>query len=503
MHRFVFIGLLGALMVVPLLALGGCSDDGGSPDFDGDAGDSPCDAEEPPSACDTDCSGEGDCPSGFYCRTETGKCYAQCSSETGGCPVTHECDTSTGTCNPVSGPCAGDDPFESCGIVCNHDGDCPFDFDEPTWCRGSICTAQCDPNTHEGCASDEHCDLGICKDGAPIDAGPDDSCQPTVVTPQIVNPTVVLIVDQSGSMTSNFGGVERWDAAIDALVGDEGVVTQLDDAVRFGLVLYSSSNCHICGGNCICDAPATDSCPDTTTTDPGFGSFGAIDSVFDDADPEEDTPTGDTIDYINNDWLPSLPSVDDSNPNDWTWDGDPIVYVLVTDGEPDMCANADPSDDNDINDNGIPDVQEAQDLVVSATEQAHDRGIPTYVIRVAADSSHFDDVADAGGTGEAVAANNPDELSSALQTIVAGEVSCDVELEGRITDIATVCDDDNSSVTLNGNPLTCGAGCDDGDTEGWCAIDDSHIRILGDDCEALQRGGTLEATFDCEAFVGL
>lgn len=492
------------LMAVSMV--GGCSDDSGKGDFDAEVGEGPCLQDDAPDTCGQSCDGDSDCGSGFWCFEN--ECTATCGSG-GGCPVTHSCDTSRGKCIAKSGPCASDTPPDGCGDPCASNSDCPFSVDAPTVCRGSVCTAECFPTTHEFCDASEFCNhKGVCQEGQrPIDASVDaDDCEPTTINPEPVTPTVVLIVDQSGSMDSDFGGTDRWSAAEDALVGPEGVVTQQQGGVRFGLVLYTSDNCANCSG-CGCNAPAVEPCPMTRSTDPTFGGFATIDEIFngsDPAEPEEDTPTGDTIDWVTNGYLPAFSDVNTDDDSNWTWDGEPIVYVLVTDGEPDMCANADPSGGADINDNGVPDAEEARQLVVDRTAEAFSHGIPTYVVRVAINSSHFDDVAVAGGTESAIPADDPDDLTSALAEIVTGELSCTIELEGRIADIDTVCEDSGNAVALGGTELTCGGRCDAGDTEGWCAVDQSHIELRGEACDTLKEGqSTLQATFQCDAFIGL
>src|SRR5690606_6528892 len=73
-----------------------------------------------------------------------------------------------------------------------------------------------------------------------FDIDPDSMDCPDVsvaITPTI--PTVLLLLDQSYSMTINFGaGTNRWDAVYDTLFDpQEGVVYMLHDRVRFGMTL--------------------------------------------------------------------------------------------------------------------------------------------------------------------------------------------------------------------------------------------------------------------------
>ncbi|MFW5876660.1 MAG: hypothetical protein ACOCXM_07980, partial [Myxococcota bacterium] len=82
--------------------------------------------------------------------------------------------------------------------------------------------------------------------------------------------------------------------------------------------------------------------------------------------------------------------------------------------------------------------------------------------------------------------------------IVGNQLSCQVELDGEIRDLAHVCED--GEVTLNGRTLPCN------DPDGWRAVDERHVEILGTACEELNRGRItdLEARFACgSVFVGL
>jgi hypothetical protein len=68
-------------------------------------------------------------------------------------------------------------------------------------------------------------------------------CVDVQVQVEPIIPTLVLLVDQSGSMTSNFGGQDRWDAVYETLMDPaDGVVASLESSVRFGLTLYTSEN---------------------------------------------------------------------------------------------------------------------------------------------------------------------------------------------------------------------------------------------------------------------
>ena len=112
-----------------------------------------------------------------------------------------------------------------------------------------------------------------------------DVCADADVTfePQI--PTVMLLIDQSGSMTSGFGGTNRWDAVYDALLNaQDGIVLTLQEEVRFALGLYTSFNGND-GGEC----------PVITEVPPDLSNYAAIEAVYAANQPEDETPTGESI----------------------------------------------------------------------------------------------------------------------------------------------------------------------------------------------------------------
>jgi nitric oxide reductase activation protein len=156
-------------------------------------------------------------------------------------------------------------------------------------------------------------------------------------------PTVMLLVDQSGSMTALFGDGNRWTSVQQALVEpDTGIVAKYDDEVRFGLKLYTGT---------------TEVCPALTGPDPTIDNFDAIAMTLADNDPSGETPTGDSVDAVT-----AILTADNS-------DG-PKLIVLATDGEPDTCAEPNP--------------QNGQEEAVAAVEAAFAEGIETRIISVGA-----------------------------------------------------------------------------------------------------------------------
>jgi len=302
-------------------------------------------------------------------------------------------------------------------------------------------------------------------DGGPNPIPDGGECPSIHVTLETLVPEVLLLLDQSGSMTDDFGNTDRWTAMTDALVDDpDGVVTQLEDVVRFGATLYTGYADQ--GGEC----PALESVP------PDISNLGPIRSLLQDNEPAEDTPTGESIDAVVQGW-PSDP------------DGDPVVRVLVlaTDGEPDTCAEPNP--------------QNGQPESLAAVQRAYDQGIRTFVLSVGSDvgADHLQDLANAGaglppdGAEDAVfyTANDPDELRAAFDDIIGRARSCLLTLRGTL-DLTEAAD---GEVVLNGVELVYD------DPNGWRAVDAHTIELVGAACDTFLEADELDlnATFPCGA----
>lgn len=285
-------------------------------------------------------------------------------------------------------------------------------------------------------------------------------CSEVEVAVEQTIPTLILLVDQSSSMTANFQGVSRWEAMYDTLVDpDDGVVPKLEDQVRFGFTLYSSRNGDE-GGEC----------PMLTSVEPMLGNYAAIQEAFEDADPIDETPTGESLAAT----AEMLAALD--------LDG-PKGIVLATDGEPDTCAQPNP--------------QNGQQDSLAAAQAAWDLGIQTFVISVGNEvgAQHLQEMANVGA-GKApddtdvepyYQALDPDMLVDAFEEIVGGFVSCTFEIDGLV-DLEEAC---QGTVELDGQVLTC-------ETD-WRVPEPSTLELLGDACESLRSGGThaVSATWPC------
>ncbi len=291
--------------------------------------------------------------------------------------------------------------------------------------------------------------------------GDSDVCGDTTVDFSNQSPTVVLLIDRSGSMNEGFGGDSRWNVAREALVDPEtGFVSILDDEIRFGLTMY---------------AGATDSepCPYLSGVAPGLGNYDAIATLYNNSEPLQNTPTSEAINAVAADLAA------DTTPGT-------KVIVLVTDGMPDTCTNPESQD------------QAAQDASVAAVEAAFASGVLSYVISVgtADENGHFQDLANAGLGVDSGAtyyeAMDQAALTQAFDEIINGVRACIFNLQGEVEEGREA----ECTVTVNDDALTLG------DPDGWRLNSVSQIELVGASCESIQEGDvTVDVDCPCGAFI--
>lgn len=324
----------------------------------------------------------------------------------------------------------------------------------------------------QGCTAEGRCiDVETAGDARVVvpsgDAGDPFVCAEVELDTQRTTPNVVLVVDQSGSMNEGFSGGSRWDVLRDSLLDDDGLIRDLQGQVRFGLALFSARGDE--------GSPPIGMCPMVESVPPALNNYDAIEALYSEAEPIDDTPTGDSLDFLL-DQIEFAPDRSD----------DPTIFILATDGEPDRCEQLDPQDGHEES--------------VAAVQRAYRASVRTFVISVGrgtVSEEHLQDVANAGvgrRDGEPNApfweAGDDDGLRSALREIVGGALSCVIELRGRVEpDMAC-----SGRVELNGVELPCD------DPNGWEVVDESHIELRGEACERLQNGmaAELKATFPCD-----
>jgi hypothetical protein len=276
-------------------------------------------------------------------------------------------------------------------------------------------------------------------------------------------PTVLLLVDQSGSMNAEFGTSDRWQTLRTALMTPGmGVVDTLQAQVRFGLALYSGVQ--------------GEPCPVITQVAPAMNNYPPIDAAYPVPTDAilDNTPTGESIDAASM----ILQNVQELGQK---------VIVLATDGDPDTCAEP--------NSNGT---QPPREMSLDAATRAFQNGVFTFVISVAADADqmHLQELANVGqgyprndAMNRMYLANDQAQLAAAFQTIVAGVRGCVFALDGKVTDGGET----QGTVTLNDAPLGLN------DPNGWILSGPSTITLQGTACETAKNSDkvSLNASFPC------
>ena len=366
------------------------------------------------------------------------------------------CGGSDGGGGGSAGPCDTDPPAPECGGECTVSDDC----DDGFHCgEDGTCTAECSQDD-SGCDDGDECDdRGYCVEGG-------DGCAEIHVDLAPVTPTVMLLIDRSGSMVTNsFGGFDtRWDAVEDALTNDTtGVLWDVDDDIIVGASLYMSDT-------------DINGCPLLeTVTASAMNADGVAELIADNPPYKDDlnTPTAESVTAT----VADFPA------------GDNRVLILATDGDPDTCEDPDS--------NGQQGPRTGSENAVAA---AFDDGIPTFVLSVGDDATetHLERLARAGrgqdldtGTATPYIANNPDELVDAFGEIIAGVRSCQISVDGTV-DLDRANEGD---VVLNGDPLTYGTD--------WTMEDEDTMVLLGGACDTYLETEevTLDATFPCGGVV--
>jgi hypothetical protein len=359
-----------------------------------------------------------------------------------------------------------------CGSTCAGDSSCA----PGTYCSNGACTADCTPSggecgTGNMCGPNGRCQSGIDLDGSAGsgnngDGSVRDGCVNVAVQIKKTIPTVVLLIDQSGSMTESFSGGNRWNVLRSALMHQQtGIVSRLQNDVRFGFALYSSRDENS-------DGTVEGACPLLTEVAVALGNYQAINSVYAGASPIDETPTGDSIAAVTDALIPIQSE-------------GPKVIVLATDGEPDTCE--------------VPNPQNGQAESIAAAQRAFQNDIRTYIISVGQGTvslRHLQDMANAGqglpvgGMQNAAyyEANNQAALEGAFNEIINGVRDCKLKLNGQV--------DANKAgqgrVTLDGQQL----GYQD--PNGWKLNSPTEIELVGTACQAIKTGDhDVRVTFPC------
>jgi hypothetical protein len=356
-------------------------------------------------------------------------------------------------------------------------------------------------------------------------------CDAVMAVSRPLLPTVSILVDNSSSMFET--DPPAWPLLYGALMDPtSGVLHALESQVRFGFAAFKGST------SASTEASAT--CASWTEVAPALDNRAAIDAAYEPIEAtwspgtKWETPTAHAI----NKAVADLAAFNADPPG-------PKYILLVTDGNPNTCATLDP--------------QCGQDFAIKAVQDAAAQGIGLFILGlgdiVAQPNNgcptsarcgllHLQDMANAGVAAAVqapptcddplspdcqykYAGCNPDQLLTATYTpdapdvglpfavdtrnanaqaeltttltgLLNSVVSCTFDMNQYVTGDPT-----NSSVTLNGSPLTFG------DTAGGWLLEPNkyQVTLQGTACEAFKAasaeqggsGAVVSITFFCDA----
>ena len=311
-------------------------------------------------------------------------------------------------------------------------------------------------------------------------------CQHLDVTFKQDPPTVLILVDRSGSM---FDG-NYWTPLKTAALS---VVQKTQDTVRFGFTAFTGQN----GGVC------PDVIGTTGATKIAISNYAAVQAAYELASVKPsykaETPTQEVFLTLA---IPELVAVTEAGPK----------YVLfVTDGEPDHCDDGNPIC--------------ARDSVVGAVQAAYTQGIKTLVFGLGpeAQAQHLQDMANAGvgapvqdpgaafngcappaaGTYAAAGgttkyytptATDTASLEAALSAAISGAKSCTFDLQGEIKV--------NLASASSGTVIVDGVTIPYDMTNGWFMKTDTQLQFVGSACDAV-KAATQKISFDfpCDSII--
>lgn len=297
-------------------------------------------------------------------------------------------------------------------------------------------------------------------------------CESITVDIASLRPTVMLLVDQSGSMASPYPDRDspqtRWSLVRQALFdAQSGVVKRFEHSVRFGVTFFTSHN-GFSGGVC----------PLLSEVSAAPDNYEALSALYDQLEPDDDTPTGAALQKVV-DGLQAQPATG------------PQSILLVTDGDADTCE--------------VPDPQEGQPDALAAAQRAFAAGINVSVLGISQDiaQQNLQQLANAG-RGRATdavwgvdpeaaqpfeAGDNVQGLTAQLTDILSQISLCSVALQ-RATGAAEA---STGEVLLDGQPLAYGA------SDGFAIEDPRHLAITGKACDTLKANGKrLSVRISCD-----
>jgi hypothetical protein len=306
--------------------------------------------------------------------------------------------------------------------------------------------------------------------GAPLMPFP--TCEAVTVAIDELRPALTLVVDQSLSMRTRYPDEQspatRWSLVGDALFDPtNGVVKRFEVSVRFGVAFFTSP----IGASVL-------ECPLLNEVQAQTRNYAALDQLYRSLRPMGETPTGDALQKVVSE-LQAIPSQG------------PRAILLVTDGNPDTCAQPNPD--------------EGQAQAVAAAERAFAAGIELYVLGISNGiaGQNLQQLANAG-KGRAIdlvwgvdadaaqpfqASDNVLGLTAQLAEILNRIPLCEVRLRRDVT----LAEANSGEVLLDGQPLSYSP------LDGYVLKDSRHLAIVGKACQALKAGGQqLSVRISCD-----
>lgn len=275
---------------------------------------------------------------------------------------------------------------------------------------------------------------------------------------------LIFVVDRSGSMNFGAPGYDgtRWEGVVGAI---EGVSSQLDARIAFGLALYPSLESNECGTTGPYVVPAFDNGPAVAARLSDF-----------DSEPAGATPTAAALESVRAWHL--------ANPTDRK-----RAVLLATDGAPNCNSSLNPatcvcsSGDNRCATSGEAYQCLDDDAAVAAVDALHALGVDAYIIGVPGVESFgyvLDRMAEAGGSVRHYVARDVDTLEAAVVDIARRAGGCTVRVSEDLSTIARL------DIAIDGAPIAYDPLHDDG----YEIVDAHHVELYGEACEAYLTAGS-------------
>ena len=270
--------------------------------------------------------------------------------------------------------------------------------------------------------------------------GVGDACEPKpagmecgrkTVRAEAATPDVYVVLDKSGSMRGS-----RWSQATAAL---DQIADKLGNALNFGLIAYSED------------------CSPPELLDMGSHTPAQIKSSYSRIGPGGSTGTAGALQTVRTGKLYEAPN---SNNDE--------VVISVTDGVPNRCGG--------------------RGGVISEAQALNNAGVKVYAIGFqGGDPGHLNRVAQVGGTGQYIPANNTQQLVSAITGIA-------LECEYKLTPPSQGIDPNKIWVKANGSFI---------DRKDYSYEDSSQkLKLTQDACQRIQSQATNRNKIEIEIVLG-